>query len=147
MIIDTLDNARLYENLHPLFAAGFEWVRAAGADLAPGRFELDGGMYALVQAYESKPVEGALFEAHRKFIDIQYILSGEETIYYAPLARLDAGEYQPEKDYLPLTGAGMPLALRAGDFAVFFPADAHLPGRVSASGPSPVKKIVIKVPV
>lgn len=148
MILDVLTNAKLYKSLHPLFLEGFEWIQKNTVTAtAAGRHELSGGMYALVQMYESKPLDGATFEAHQNYIDIQYIVSGEETIYYAPLERLIAEEYQPEKDYQPLSGAGTALEMKAGDFAIFFPGDAHLPGRTSATGSAGVKKMVVKVPV
>jgi YhcH/YjgK/YiaL family protein len=147
MIFDQLSNASLYTTLHPLFAEGFTFIRQRGAEAAPGRYELPGGAYALVQEYDSKPAEGARFEAHRRFIDIQYLVSGEEILYYAPLDRLAAGEYLPDKDMQPLDGLGMPLHAQAGDFAIFYPADAHMPSRQTARGPAPVKKVIIKIPV
>jgi biofilm protein TabA len=147
MIFDQISNASQYTSLHPLFAEGFAFIRQRGANSPVGRYELPGGAYALVQEYEGKPLEGAKFEAHRRFIDIQYLVYGEETMYYAPLQRLAAGEYQPDKDYLPLEGIGLPLYVQAGDFLIFYPQDAHLPGRLTAAGPRPVKKVVVKIPV
>lgn len=147
MILDTLINAAIYTQLHPLFAEGFRFIREQAASAAVGRYELSGGAYVLVQQYDTKPLAGAQFESHRRFIDIQYIASGAEIIYYANLEALRAGDYQPEKDYLGLDGSGTPLALRAGEFAIFFPQDGHLPSRMTTSGPAPVKKVVVKIPV
>ncbi len=50
-----------------------------------------------------------------------------------------------EKDYQPLDGAGTPLALHAGELAIFFPQDAHLPGQITGE-PRHVRKTVVKVP-
>lgn len=147
MILDKLCNASLYTALHPLFAEGFRFISEQAATAAVGRYELSGGAYALVQEYETKALEGAKFEAHRRFIDIQYIAGGDEIIYYANLADLQPGDYLPEKDYLGLEGAGMPLAVKAGDFAIFYPPDAHLPSRSTPAGPRPVRKVVVKIPV
>ncbi|NDG71800.1 MAG: DUF386 domain-containing protein, partial [Proteobacteria bacterium] len=56
---------------------------------APGRYEIDGDrVFALVQKYTTKPVESALYEAHRRYSDIQFIFSGRETILWAPLAAM-----------------------------------------------------------
>ena len=147
MILDTFSHAAVYSTLHPLFEAGFRFIRKQGTSAAVGRYELPRGAYALVQEYETQAVEGALFESHRRYIDIQYVAQGSETIYFASLDRLKAGEYQSEKDYLPLEGSGSALALQAGDFAVFFPQDGHLPSRVAPGGPGTVRKIVVKIPV
>ena len=147
MILDTLSQAEMYTALHPLFEEGLRFIREQGASAAVGRCELAGGAYALVQEYQTQAPEGALFESHRRFIDIQYVASGSETVYFATIDRLKAGEYQPEKDYLPLEGSGSALVLQAGDFAVFFPQDGHLPSRVSPDGPGTVRKIVVKIPV
>jgi biofilm protein TabA len=147
MIHDALVNAAFYTEIHPLFAEGFRFIREQAASAAAGRYELSGGAYALVQVYETKPATGALFEAHRRFIDIQYVASGSELIYYANLDKLQAGEYQPEKDYLGLAGSGSALAVGAGEFVIFFPQDGHLPSRETPAGPAPVKKVVVKIPV
>jgi biofilm protein TabA len=147
MILDRLTNAAIYTDLHPLFADGFRFLREQGATAAVGRYELAGGAYVLVQEYDTKPLAGASFEAHRRFIDIQYIASGDELIYYANLDSLQAGAYQPDKDYLALDGSGSPLAVQAGDFAIFYPQDAHLPSRETPAGPRPVRKVVVKIPV
>jgi YhcH/YjgK/YiaL family protein len=147
MILDTISNAEMYTGLHPLFAEGFRFIREQGLSAAVGCCELENGAYALVQEYQTQAPEGALFESHRRFIDIQYLASGRETVYFANLNQLKAGEYQPEKDYLPLEGSGSALSLKAGDFAVFFPQDGHLPSRVTPDGPGAVRKIVVKIPV
>jgi biofilm protein TabA len=147
MVLDQITNAAAYNGLHPLFAEGFRFIVEQAVSAAVGRYELSGGAYALVQEYDTKPLEGAKFEAHRRFIDIQYIVSGEEIMFYAPIDRLQAGEYLPEKDYLALDGKGSPLYVQPGDFAVFYPQDAHLPSRAAAAGPKPVKKVVVKIQV
>jgi biofilm protein TabA len=147
MILDRLSNANLYASLHPLFAEGFRFIREQAGSAAVGRHELTGGAYALVQEYDTKPLAGASFEAHRKFIDIQYIASGSELIYYANLESLTPGVYQEEKDFQPLTGAGSTLTVGSGEFAIFYPQDGHLPSRETAAGLRPVRKVVVKIPV
>jgi len=147
MILDTLNNASQYDALHLHFEEGFRFIQEQAATLPAGRYELSGGAYVLVQEYETQPAQGISFEAHRRYIDIQYVAQGHETIYYANLERLEAGEYQLERDFLPLEGKGSPLYLQAGDFAIFYPQDAHLPSRVTPEGSSLVKKVVVKIPV
>jgi YhcH/YjgK/YiaL family protein len=147
MIIDTLEHASRYEGLHPRFKAAFDFLR--NTDLATwpeGRFELAGSrLFALTQAYETKPIEGAKLEAHRTYIDIQFVVSGEEAIGYAPLtAQAPVDPFNEEKDIGFYHGDASFTTLAAGMFAIFYPNDAHLPSRYLHAA-SPVKKIVIKV--
>jgi len=148
MIIDTLDHAPLYEPLHPGFKAAFDFLRGADAQsLADGRTEIDGDrLFALTQSYETRPVQGGALEAHRKYIDIQFVISGEEHIGYAPLGAtpypMDA--FDTAKDIGFFHGDASFVNISAGMFAIFFPHDAHLPGRHLAT-PTRVTKVVLKV--
>ncbi len=90
MIIDTLENSNLYVAMHPRFKSAFEFLKRPGIESLPiGRTTLDGDLlYALTQEYETKPVHEGKFEAHRRYIDIQFVLAGEEVMGYAPLDQL-----------------------------------------------------------
>ena len=148
MITDTLAQAFLYEPLHPLFTAAFGFLRGTDVlSLADGRTEIDGDrLFALTQSYETRPVRDGKLEAHRRYIDIQFVVSGEEQIGYAPLGGQPPAEpFSTERDigFYHGEAAGL-VRLTAGMFAVFFPHDAHLPGR-HLTTPSRVKKIVLKV--
>jgi biofilm protein TabA len=90
------------------------------------------------------------FEHHRRYIDIQFIVAGEEVIGWAPADRMQVTEaYDPEKDIAFGTvpaGEATPVRLAAGELAVLYPEDGHAP-RLAAGRPSPVFKIVVKVAV
>jgi len=149
MVIDTLENSSRYENLHPRFKAAFDFLKRPGTASAPlGRVDLDGAsLYAMTQAYETKPIQEGKLEAHRKYIDIQFILEGEEFIGYAPLKNQPAAKpFDAEKDIGFYDGEAWFTLLRKGMFAIFFPQDAHLPGRY-ADKSSHVRKIVLKIAV
>jgi len=150
MILDLLVHANAYERLHPSFAAAFAFLRRADlATLAEGRHAIDGErVYAIVQEYNTKPLAEGLLEAHRRYIDIQYVGRGEELVGCASLTGHPSVRtpYDPAKDVAFYDGAADPIPLRAGQFAVFFPHDAHMPGR-TAGQPNRVRKIVIKVAV
>jgi biofilm protein TabA len=129
------------------------YLKEAGVQNLPdGRHEIDGSvLYALVQSYETTPVdEHSKFEAHRKYIDVQYIADGIEIIGWAPLAAMAVTkEYSEEKD---IAFGTCPLAVStqvkvaAGQAAIFFPEDAHAP-KLAVGTPAAVKKIVVKVAV
>jgi len=115
--------------------------------LEDGKYEIEGDeIYALLLTYKTEAEEVRGFEVHRQYLDVQYILSGREFIYWAPLEEMTpAGEYSEEKDIIFLSGdARARLQLTPGSFALFFPEDAHKPN-CAWDGPQQVRKAVVKV--
>lgn len=146
----------------PRFFAAFAYVAdalqpgsAAAArigGLAVGvteRIELTGGAFALEQVYLPKARAEGFFESHRKFIDVQVVVAGEELMEVAEITRLMvATDYNPERDllkYADVADASV-LRMQAGEVAVFFPEDGHMPSLLWR-GPGLVRKAVVKVPV
>lgn len=151
MILDTLENSARYEVLNSRFAKAFAYLRTVDGTQPLGRFDLDGDhCFALVQTYETKPVEKAKFEAHRKYIDIQFIHSGRETILWAPLAAMqeETMAYNEEKEAAlwKLIPDVTPLHLSGGHFSILYPQDAHAPC-IEWDKPEQVFKVVVKVAV
>ena len=151
MILDTLANAARYESLNSRFAKAFAFLRTVDGTQALGRHDLDGDdCFALVQTYETKPMEKALFEAHRRYIDVQFIQSGRETILWAPLATMkeETMAYSEEKEAAlwKLVPDVTPLHMSAGHFAILYPEDAHAPC-IEWEKPEQVFKVVVKVAV
>lgn len=147
MIIDSLINAPLYESLTPGIQAAFEYLANTDfAAMTPGRHAIDGDrMYANVQKYETKPRSEGVWEAHRRYIDIQYVVSGIETVGFARMDNLMITQpYDPTRDCMFLAGEGDFATLPAGVFAVFFPTDAHMPG-LMREHPSTALKVVVKL--
>jgi biofilm protein TabA len=116
------------------------------------RVEIDDkDVYAMFQVFETVPPGAEIkLEAHRQYIDIQYIVSGEEVMGWAHVSELHgATPYNPEKDVFEgtLPAARLtPVLVKPGQAAVFFPEDAHAP-KLAAGQPARVKKIVVKVRV
>ena len=148
MIIDEIGNAHLYYAVHPKFKPAFDYVSQIDIHTIPaGRYEIEGkSMYALVQEYDTKRKEQGKWEAHRRYIDLQYVVKGIEGIGFANIHQLQQGAYDASKDFLPLEGEGDLVTLRAGNFVLLFPEDAHMPG-MAISAPASVKKIVLKISV
>lgn len=113
------------------------------------RIELPDGAFALEQAYRSKVRCDGFFESHRSYIDVQVVFEGEEWMELIDLNRASVRHaYDPERDLLIYADApGSLLRVNAGDAAVFFPSDIHMPGLCGTSGPGLVRKTVIKIPV
>ena len=121
MIADTLLQCHRYTALSPRFAAAFEFLQQLPADQPLGRHELDGdNCFALVQTYATKPLAEAKFESHRKYIDIQFIQAGGETLLWSPLVALTEmiEPYDAERDiaFYATPPQVTPINLRAGEF-------------------------------
>jgi len=149
MIADILAQYRRYTNLSPRFAAAFEFLANLPANQPDGRCEIDGdNCFALVQSYTTKPLAQAKFEAHRQYIDIQFIQAGRETLLWSPLAALTqvTEPYAADRDiaFFASPPQWTPIHLCAGQFTIFFPEDGHAPG-IESIGPDAVRKVVIKV--
>ncbi len=146
MVIDYLKNAALYSGMHPRMVEAFRYLQKGDfAKIEPGRYEIDGAdLFALIQQYDPKPREKARWEAHRKYIDVQYVFTGAELFGYAPLEHLDSVAYDEAKDFHELKGDGDFLRVPAGTFLILFPQDAHMPG-IAGLASRFVKKIVVKI--
>ncbi|MFW5997042.1 MAG: YhcH/YjgK/YiaL family protein [Lentisphaeria bacterium] len=149
MIIDTLENAHDYHSLGTGMRMALDYLVEEDINaLAPGRHDLKGDqVYILVQDYQTKPPANGVWEAHRKYVDIQYIAAGAEVMGYAPIDSLEVTQsYIEEKDCLFLSGDGNFVTVNSGMFAVFFTQDAHMPGLQIAS-PQQVRKAIVKIAV
>lgn len=144
--------AEQYDYLSEKFDRAFRFLRTTDLEALPlGNLPIDGDrIYANVQAYTTLPDEEAPFESHRNYFDLQYVVSGQEAFGYLPAADCTPStEYDAAKDlifYREPKEAGR-ILLRAGEFAIVPPEDAHAPRRRTAAGPCAVKKIVIKIRV
>lgn len=113
------------------------------------RHELPGGAYAMEMAYQTKPRLEGFFETHRKYIDVQVMVAGDEVMEVAPAAQLGITQaYDEAKDLAKHADADAAsvLRVRMGDVAVFWPEDAHMPA-LAVKRPVLVRKTVVKVPV
>ncbi len=148
MILDLLDNAGLYLPLKREFARAFEFLGRPGLEELPlGRHEIDGDrLYAVVDREPGRRKEGAMLEAHDRYIDIQLILAGTDEMGWKARSacKTPAGEYDREADE-QLFGDEPDswLTVRSGAFVIFFPVDAHLP--LISTGE--IHKVVVKIAV
>lgn len=148
MIIDRLDNAALYAGLSPRIAAALRYLQSTDClHLPVGKVPIDGDqMFALVQDNTTKPREQGVWEAHRKYLDVQFVAAGIEEMGYANIHSLEIKQpYDDSKDCAFFTGSGSYLLVPAGYFTIFFPEDGHMPGLAAGGQPAPVRKVVVKV--
>ena len=151
MIYDNIDHIALYARVHPFMPEVERFFTGMHAEkLEVGRFSLKSDeLYYQVQRYETVDASESQFESHRRYIDIQCVVEGEETVFVSQTSSLT-----PETDY---DGAkdirfyedfpGETVRLRPGMFAVFFPQDAHKPRCSVGGSPGKILKIVFKLAV
>ena len=124
-----------------------ELVERMMDNFVPKRYDFDGGRFANAEEYETKLT--SRFEAHRKMVDVQIVISGAELIHFAPITDKFVVEEQYDKtrDIMFMTGEVKDtILLKAGEACVIGPELAHMPG-MAVNGSSHVKKMVLKIPV
>jgi YhcH/YjgK/YiaL family protein len=153
VILSSLDQADRYAGLHPLFPLAFAWGRdPVHHSLPTGRHSIVGDdLVALMNEGSTAPAAVKALESHRRFIDIQLVLAGPEIMEWAPLAGLTITEaYDATRDIAfhadPAAGTAR-LLVHPGQFAVFWPDDAHKPCCDPGSVSVQYRKIIFKVAV
>lgn len=148
MVFDNVKNAHLYYGLGERFRTALEWMEHADVSgLKSGdQVAIDGDrVYAKYFDRETKPAEGALPEGHSNYVDIQYLLEGEEMVGYALKPDVPpAKPYDPQKDIAFWDVPCDNIHLKAGDFYIVWPDDLHAP-RLAVGQPGKIRVLVVKV--
>jgi biofilm protein TabA len=146
MILDILENAHRYLIMNKGFAKAIEFLlRSDLKGLPLGKYEIDGErIYAIVSNGPGRKKEDALLETHEKYIDIQLVLAGTDTMGWKPksLCKQPSGEYDHKTD-VQFFGDEPDawFSIESGAYAIFFPEDAHMP--LISSGQ--IHKVVVKI--
>ncbi len=146
MILDALKNAALYKSVHPRFKKAFDFLLNTDLVALPlGKLELEGSdLFVNVVEIEGKSADEAKMETHKNYIDIQVPITASETMGWIAVNQLKqtTQEYNPEKDVAFFADKATNfLLVQQGEFAVFFPEDAHQPGIADGTH----KKVIVKV--
>jgi len=146
MIFSTLSQSSRYAALHPLFPRVFDYMRDTDLfALAPGRYPIVGDdLIAIVEHVSGRTKEMARLECHRRYIDIQLVLEGDETMGWKPLADCynPVSEFSTEKDIQFFHDAPASwIAVPPDHFCIFFPEDAHAP----LVGEGSLRKVIFKI--
>lgn len=149
MILDKLENKHIYSNISKRLVEAFEFIENTDfSNFKLGRTDIKGDeLFVLVNEYRTKKNDLNILEAHKKYIDLQYIISGTEIIEYESFeGHLVSEEYVDVDDYsLFHSKAPMHLKLTEGSFAIFYPGDLHLPGIALNNEAMTIKKVVFKI--
>jgi biofilm protein TabA len=151
MIVDRIENAHLYSQITPRISKALELLKDKKVFSQPeGKYEIDGRhLYYIVSKYTTKELAEGKLEAHRKYLDLHFIIDGEEMLPYTNIADPDLAISTPYTDENEATLYHVPskftaIRLYKGMFVIFFPEDAHLPAR-TINKPSDIHKIIIKI--
>jgi len=145
MIIDRIEEQERYYPLHPDMELAFAFL-AEAADLEPGRYELENGLFASIHEGDTTQINTLNLEAHRKYIDLQYCLSGGERMGWAHIQELNPVSEDAERDLYMYTGKSTAVSIRPGMFYIMFPSDGHKAGAHNEF-PKHYRKVVVKIPV
>lgn len=146
MIFDSLENIHLYRSLSENFSKAVDYILSIDLEnLDVGRYEVDESIYAMVQTPNLLPFEQQRYENHKKYLDIQLVISGHETMYCRQNGLTLVEQYDAEKDIAFYSGErGIKLDFGKNDFVIYFPQDAHAPC-CSDKATDISKKLVVKV--
>lgn len=148
MILGSLNNTEVIENIHPLFKKAFDYLKTndlTKIESTTSNIEIDGNsVFVMVQKYQGKTKEEVILEAHKRYIDIQLIVEGSEQMGWLDINKCTEVKsgYDENKDVAFYNNtASSFVTVNPNEFAIFFPEDAHAPG----AGDELIKKMVIKV--
>lgn len=146
MILDSIKNAATYYAISPRIKQAFDWLAECDINsLEAGRHDIDGdNLFVNVQQVALKPRSEAALEVHNRYIDIQVMFGGLEEYGWRErqACTQPAGEFSEERDVLFFTDTPQIFyTLNEGQFAIFFPEDAHAP----MLGEGEVKKLIFKI--
>lgn len=150
MIIDTLENASRYHALSNSITKAFDYLCNTDLkNITPGKYEIDGdNLFVIVQEYETLDAANEQMEAHKKYIDVQYMIDGAEQVGHAILKdQVPSTAYDEAADFMLFSEPPSFFSkLDTGMFMIFLPTDLHMPC-IKINEPAIVKKAVIKVKV
>lgn len=147
MIVDKIENFELYSNLNKYFPIAFNYLKTTDFSIIEaGKHKIDEeNVFAIVNEYKTQASANCSLEAHKKYIDIQFLYSGSEKIGVTTrFNQTPTQKYDHKDDYQLFSEPADFISLTKGMFAIFFPDDLHMPG-INADKISNVKKIVLKV--
>ncbi|MGZ5304304.1 MAG: YhcH/YjgK/YiaL family protein [Bacteroidia bacterium] len=150
MILDKIENIGLYKALGPRVKKAITYIENTDLSvLVLGNHVIDGeNIFVIVQEYDTKDIDEGKMEAHRKYIDIQFILRGTEMFGFDTLNdQTPTMEYSEERDVMFFgNDYASLLKVNAGSFVIFYPWDIHMPG-IKAGEKMNIRKAVFKIRV
>ncbi len=145
--VDAVEFARQYNANKAEWDKAFAFIKDKDLkELPAGKYTIDGdSVYAMITDGPEKEFENTAWESHRKYIDIQHVITGKEKIGVESLPKATLSKpYDETKDFANYTAEGKFYVATPDEFFLFFPADVHRPN-IKVEGFDTAKKLVIKI--
>lgn len=149
MILDTIENLSLYRGLSKNLSKAIDYIQNTNLNnLSAGKHTIfNDDVFVMINEYDTKDESECVIEAHKKYIDIQIMLKGDEKVGFAFLNNQKETEpYNEDNDYTFYSSELDYMYLREESFAIFFPTDLHCP-TIKIDSSKSVAKAVVKVRV
>ncbi|MCI5648765.1 MAG: YhcH/YjgK/YiaL family protein [Fusicatenibacter sp.] len=149
MIIGNIEDLERCKGLEEKIRVCLDYARDRQMEQWPcGSYAMENGIRVNINEYQTAPLcERKIFEAHKKYMDLQLMLLGREFTVFGKTSKMETGTYDSEHDIMEAMGEKSGCwILEPGDFIVCDPEDAHKTG-ILITGPCTVKKAVFKIPV
>ena len=148
MIAGRLEQCDRYADLHPDLAAGLDAIKNLNRAAEVGEYRINDRATLIVSSYETTLGRPNKYEAHRKMIDIQYAVTGQERVDWSPLKGMtlqDVYDESRDRAFWVNPSQKTSVTIGQGVFAVFFPEDAHRPCLPSIAGAEKILKATVKI--
>lgn len=135
----------------PVLVKGLDWLKNTDIKkLELGRHDIEGDdIFALVQDVTTKKLADARPEAHKKYLDVQFVVDGQEKMGFVPdFGTEKVVEAHDDKDlyfYAPEIKDESFVLATPGSYVIFFPEDIHRPCCAVNDEPTRELKVVVKV--
>ncbi|WP_317367197.1 YhcH/YjgK/YiaL family protein [uncultured Tyzzerella sp.] len=149
MIYSNIKNIGEYSFLPENIQKCFDYIKKNNLkDLEKGSYEICGkDLFVNIVEYETTTEDKRIWEAHKSYLDIHFILDGEEIINVNFINNMEQKEFVEEEDFLNINGdKKSSIVLQEEDFLILYPNDAHMPS-VNVSSSKKVKKAIFKVKI
>ncbi len=145
MIIGKKEELKAYKGISANLDKGIDYVLSFDKNTPDGRVEIDGNkVYALISTGQTKGEQSDKYEAHKKYIDLQFVLEGEEDTGYASIDNCEVDTpYDEGGDFMMVKGPGSEITTKANEFYIAFPFDGHRP--LHSKNPGKIRKLIVKV--
>lgn len=146
MILDNIKNIENYKDFSKIYPA-LDFLNSLDLkSLSKEKIVISENCFANYIELISKPHKECVFEAHKKYIDIHFIISGVEGIATRYVDKLESiNDFNYDKDIGFYKGNSNNISyLQKGDFMVCFPQDAHMVAMMKII-PNEIEKIVVKI--
>lgn len=137
-----------YSSLGPAIVKCLEMIRVTDfAAMSDGKYDIDGdNLFLKLMTYQTQRKNDTP-EGHEKYIDVQYMISGEEYIDYGFIEEMqETVERHESEDYILYRGPTNRVKMTEGTFIVLYPEDVHA-CCISVNRTTSVRKAVFKIKI